>query len=268
MEITSSDSGVYACIGKRSISAARRPQYGGYCDEKCDGNFLAGSSHAETQLMVKFRSKEQISSEEYLRLGNSVHLQRNANLDSAPASSGESLYTDRAGEQSARVLLLNNVSRVLVLKSSRIPHAVHEKKETLPCRSKQSLHIYLLIPSRRAAVIINTTVPKNDEKSALLNSDLILCSSLRQPLRQRGHQPRARVSQQADAEAASEEAEDQPGAVGRHDDEGTRRHLLRPGTPYAQLGRPRIVHLRQSNRVACYFNIRLTRAHMHEPCRN
>lgn len=46
---------------------------------------------------MKLRSKEQISSEEYLRLGNSVHLQRNANLDSAPANSGENLYTDRAG---------------------------------------------------------------------------------------------------------------------------------------------------------------------------
>ncbi|XP_012346954.1 protein madd-4 isoform X4 [Apis florea] len=69
-DITSSDAGVYACI--------------------------AGNSHAETQLIVKFRSKEQISSEEYLRLSNSVHRQRNANLDSAPANSGESLYTDRA----------------------------------------------------------------------------------------------------------------------------------------------------------------------------
>lgn len=47
--------------------------------------------------MVKFRTKEQISSEEYLRIGNSVHLQRNANLDSAPANSGESPYTDHIG---------------------------------------------------------------------------------------------------------------------------------------------------------------------------
>ncbi|XP_072752952.1 ADAMTS-like protein 1 isoform X2 [Anoplolepis gracilipes] len=70
IDIASSDSGIYACI--------------------------AGDSHAETQLIVKFRSKEQISSEEYLRLGNSVHLQRNANLDSAPANSGESSYTDHA----------------------------------------------------------------------------------------------------------------------------------------------------------------------------
>ncbi|XP_029156420.1 protein madd-4 isoform X2 [Nylanderia fulva] len=70
IDIVSSDSGTYACI--------------------------AGDSHAETQLIVKFRSKEQISSEEYLRLGNSVHLQRNANLDSAPANSGESPYTDHA----------------------------------------------------------------------------------------------------------------------------------------------------------------------------
>ncbi|XP_076658795.1 ADAMTS-like no long nerve cord isoform X2 [Halictus rubicundus] len=68
-DITASDSGIYACI--------------------------AGNSHAETQLIVKFRSKEQISSEEYLRLSNSVYLQRNANLDSAPANSGETLYTDR-----------------------------------------------------------------------------------------------------------------------------------------------------------------------------
>ncbi|XP_076230521.1 ADAMTS-like no long nerve cord isoform X4 [Nomia melanderi] len=69
-DITASDSGVYACI--------------------------AGNSHAETQLIIKFRSKEQISSEEYLRLSNSVHLQRNANLDSAPANSGESMYTGHA----------------------------------------------------------------------------------------------------------------------------------------------------------------------------
>lgn len=67
--------------------------------------FLAGNSHAETQLIVKFRSKEQISSEEYLRLGNSVHLQRNANLDSAPANSGESPYTDHAGERYDTYLL-------------------------------------------------------------------------------------------------------------------------------------------------------------------
>ncbi|XP_029672449.1 protein madd-4 isoform X3 [Formica exsecta] len=70
IDIVSSDSGIYACI--------------------------AGDSHAETQLIVKFRSKEQISSEEYLRLGNSVHLQRNANLDSAPANSGESPYDHAA----------------------------------------------------------------------------------------------------------------------------------------------------------------------------
>ncbi|KAK2582675.1 hypothetical protein KPH14_004950 [Odynerus spinipes] len=70
MDITTSDNGVYACV--------------------------ASLSHAETRVIVKLRSKEQISSEEYLRLGNSVHLQRNANLDSAPANSGESLYTDRA----------------------------------------------------------------------------------------------------------------------------------------------------------------------------
>ncbi|XP_011264169.1 protein madd-4 isoform X2 [Camponotus floridanus] len=70
IDIASSDSGTYACI--------------------------AGDSHAETQLIVKFRSKEQISSEEYLRLGNSVHLQRNANLDSAPVNSGENPYTDHA----------------------------------------------------------------------------------------------------------------------------------------------------------------------------
>ncbi|XP_078047657.1 ADAMTS-like no long nerve cord [Augochlora pura] len=69
-DITASDAGVYACI--------------------------AGNSHAQTQLIVKFRSKGQISSEEYLRLSNSVYLQRNANLDSAPVNSGESLYTDQA----------------------------------------------------------------------------------------------------------------------------------------------------------------------------
>lgn len=61
--------------------------------------FSAGNSHAETQLIVKFRSKGQISSEEFLRLGNSVHLQQNANLDSAPANSGESPFTDHAGKR-------------------------------------------------------------------------------------------------------------------------------------------------------------------------
>ncbi|XP_043498775.1 protein madd-4 isoform X2 [Polistes fuscatus] len=60
-DINTSDSGVYACV--------------------------ASLSRAETRIFVKLRSKEQISSEEYLRLGNSVHLQRNANLDSAPANS-------------------------------------------------------------------------------------------------------------------------------------------------------------------------------------
>lgn len=61
--------------------------------------------------MVKFRSKEQISSEELLRVGNSVHLQRNANLDSAPANSGESFYTDRAGKHEMQIFIKqNNIS--------------------------------------------------------------------------------------------------------------------------------------------------------------
>lgn len=108
IDIVSSDSGIYACIGKRSVSpiifyVLSRFRYM-YYYEKCNGNFLAGDSHAETQLIVKFRSKEQISSEEYLRLGNSVHLQRNANLDSAPANSGESPY-DHAGERNIRTFI-------------------------------------------------------------------------------------------------------------------------------------------------------------------
>ncbi|CAK9806200.1 Protein madd-4 [Anthophora quadrimaculata] len=81
-DITSSDSGSYACI--------------------------AGNAHAEKQLIVKFRSKEQISSEEYLRLSNSVHRQRNANLDSAPANSGESLYTDRAAAYGNRFVPIDS----------------------------------------------------------------------------------------------------------------------------------------------------------------
>ncbi|XP_076379649.1 ADAMTS-like no long nerve cord isoform X2 [Megalopta genalis] len=81
-DITASDSGVYAC--------------------------LAGNSHAQTQLIVKFRTKEQISSEEYLRLSNSVYLQRNANLDSAPANSGESLYTDRTAAYGNRFIPIDS----------------------------------------------------------------------------------------------------------------------------------------------------------------
>lgn len=107
-DITSSDSGVYACI--------------------------AGNSHAETQLIVKFRSKEQISSEEYLRLSNSVHLQRNANLDSAPANSGESLYTDRAAAYGNRFVPIDSEDlsheRAVPSKPTRKPH--QKKQKTSP----------------------------------------------------------------------------------------------------------------------------------------
>ncbi|XP_025155245.1 protein madd-4 isoform X2 [Harpegnathos saltator] len=107
IEIGSSDSGVYACI--------------------------AGSSRAETQLIVKFRSKEQISSEEYLRLGNSVQLQRNANLDSAPANSGESLYTDRAAAYGNR-FDSEDISheRASPSKPTRKPHQKKQKTSPAP----------------------------------------------------------------------------------------------------------------------------------------
>ncbi|KAG7196354.1 hypothetical protein KM043_001333 [Ampulex compressa] len=109
-DITSTDAGVYACI--------------------------AGNSHAETQLVVKFRSKEQISSEEYLRLSNSVHLQRNANLDSAPANSGESLYTDRAAAYGNRYVPIDSEDlsheRAVASKPTRKPHQKKQKTSPTP----------------------------------------------------------------------------------------------------------------------------------------
>ncbi|XP_014468093.1 PREDICTED: ADAMTS-like protein 3 isoform X2 [Dinoponera quadriceps] len=106
MEIASSDAGLYACI--------------------------AGNSRAETQLIVKFRSKEQISSEEYLRLGNSVHLQRNANLDSAPANSGESLYTDRAAYGNRFDSEDISHERAFPSKPTRKPHQKKQKTSPAP----------------------------------------------------------------------------------------------------------------------------------------
>ncbi|XP_032685179.1 protein madd-4 isoform X3 [Odontomachus brunneus] len=112
MEIVSSDRGVYACI--------------------------AGSSRAETQLIVKFRSKDQISSEEYLRLGNSVHLQRNsANLDSAPANSGESLYTDRAAAYGNRFDSEDISHENVPSKPTRKPH--QKKQKTSPAPSDATM---------------------------------------------------------------------------------------------------------------------------------
>ncbi|XP_076177522.1 ADAMTS-like no long nerve cord isoform X2 [Ptiloglossa arizonensis] len=108
--ITDVDSGVYACI--------------------------AGSSHAETRLIVKFRSKEQISSEEYLRLSNSVHLQRNTNLDSAPANSGESLYTDRAAAYGNRFAPIDSEDlsheRAVPSKTTSKPHQRKQKTSPTP----------------------------------------------------------------------------------------------------------------------------------------
>ncbi|XP_067210775.1 ADAMTS-like protein 3 isoform X4 [Linepithema humile] len=104
IDIAASDSGVYACI--------------------------AGNSHAETQLVVKFRSKEQISSEEYLRLGNSVHLQRNANLDSAPANSGESPYTDHAAYGNR--FDSEDLSHEAPSKPTRKPHQKKQKTSPTP----------------------------------------------------------------------------------------------------------------------------------------
>ncbi|XP_018340238.1 PREDICTED: ADAMTS-like protein 3 [Trachymyrmex septentrionalis] len=107
IDIGSSDSGVYGCI--------------------------AGNSHAETQLIVKFRSKEQISSEEYLRLGNSVHLQRNANLDSAPANSGESPYTDHAAAYGNRFDSEDlSHERAFPSKPTRKPHQKKQKTSPTP----------------------------------------------------------------------------------------------------------------------------------------
>ncbi|XP_036139996.1 protein madd-4 isoform X3 [Monomorium pharaonis] len=112
IDIVSSDSGVYACI--------------------------AGNSHAETQLIVKFRSKEQISSEEYLRLGNSVHLQRNANLDSAPANSGESPYPDHAAAYGNRFDSEDlSHERSFLSKSTRKPH--QKKQKTSPTPSEATM---------------------------------------------------------------------------------------------------------------------------------
>ncbi|KAF3423167.1 hypothetical protein E2986_06800 [Frieseomelitta varia] len=109
-DITSTDTGVYACI--------------------------AGNSHAETHLIVKFRSKEQISSEEYLRLSNSVHRQRNANLDSAPANSGESLYTDRAAAYGNRFVPIDSEDlsheRAAPSKPTRKPHQKKQKTSPTP----------------------------------------------------------------------------------------------------------------------------------------
>ncbi|XP_017889029.1 protein madd-4 isoform X2 [Ceratina calcarata] len=109
-DITSTDAGVYACI--------------------------ADNSHAETRLFVKFRSKEQISSEEYLRLSNSVHRQRNANLDSAPANSGESLYTDRAAAYGNRFVNIDSEDlsheRTGPSKTTRKPHQRKQKTSPTP----------------------------------------------------------------------------------------------------------------------------------------
>ncbi|CAL7946132.1 unnamed protein product [Xylocopa violacea] len=109
-DISSSDTGIYAC--------------------------KAGNSQAETHLFVKFRSKEQISSEEYLRLSNSVHRQRTANLDSAPANSGESLYTDRAAAYGNRFVPIDSEDlsheRTVPSKPTRKPHPKKQKTSPTP----------------------------------------------------------------------------------------------------------------------------------------
>ncbi|XP_034935882.1 protein madd-4, partial [Chelonus insularis] len=69
MNIGLTDSGAYACI--------------------------AGQSHAELNLIVKRRTREQMSSEEILRNGNTVHHRQDVNLDSGTANSGENLHIDR-----------------------------------------------------------------------------------------------------------------------------------------------------------------------------
>ncbi|XP_053596923.1 protein madd-4 [Microplitis demolitor] len=57
---------------------------------------IAGQSHAELRLIVKHRTREQMSSEEILRFGNTVHHRQDVNLDSGGASSGENLQIDHA----------------------------------------------------------------------------------------------------------------------------------------------------------------------------
>lgn len=58
----------------------------------------AGKSHAELSFGVKHRTREQMSSEEILRFGNTVHQRQDINVDSGSASSGENLQIDRAGK--------------------------------------------------------------------------------------------------------------------------------------------------------------------------
>ncbi|XP_044591841.1 protein madd-4 isoform X1 [Cotesia glomerata] len=57
---------------------------------------IAGQSHAELRLIVRPRTREQMSSEEILRFGNTVNHRQDVNLDSGGASSGENLQIDRA----------------------------------------------------------------------------------------------------------------------------------------------------------------------------
>ncbi|CAD6208910.1 GSCOCG00010724001-RA-CDS [Cotesia congregata] len=59
---------------------------------------IAGQSHAELRLIVRPRTREQMSSEEILRFGNTVNHRQDVNLDSGGASSGENLQIDRAGK--------------------------------------------------------------------------------------------------------------------------------------------------------------------------
>ncbi|XP_043281703.1 protein madd-4 [Venturia canescens] len=70
MDITYTDDGTYACI--------------------------AGQSHAETRLIVNNRPREQMSSEEILRSGNTLHHRQSVKLHSSPVNSGENLQIDRA----------------------------------------------------------------------------------------------------------------------------------------------------------------------------
>ncbi|KAK0078981.1 hypothetical protein PV325_001882, partial [Microctonus aethiopoides] len=70
IDIQFTDAGIYACI--------------------------AGKSHAELNFGVKRRTREQMSSEEILRFGNTVNQRQDINVDSGSASSGENLQIDRA----------------------------------------------------------------------------------------------------------------------------------------------------------------------------
>ncbi|OAD54584.1 ADAMTS-like protein 1, partial [Eufriesea mexicana] len=159
-DIISTDAGVYACI--------------------------AGNSQAETQIIVKSRTKEQISSEEYLRLSNSVHRQRNANLDSAPANSGESLYTDRAAAYGNRFVPIDSEDlsheRAVPSKPTRKPHQKKQKTSPTPPDStmmhKENTITSLNQPGYHESV--ESTAPSSSSASTLVPHLTYFISTLKE----------------------------------------------------------------------------------------